>query len=105
MVDIRRIEELRVEIGEEDMIAVLGVFLAEAEQVIARIARPLPEAEHAMAVHFLRSGALNLGLQSFADQAAEVATTPPSGRAEASRALLGTLRRSVALVGSPDAAA
>ncbi|WP_371155601.1 Hpt domain-containing protein [Jannaschia sp. 2305UL9-9] len=69
MMDTARIEELRQEIGEDDLSLVLGIFAAEAEEVIARIGAGLSEAELGQAVHFLRSSALNIGFTALADQA------------------------------------
>ncbi|GIT92644.1 hypothetical protein JANAI62_31190 [Jannaschia pagri] len=95
MVDKNRISELRQEIGEEDMAVVFGIFQQEAEETIARIASGLCDQEHAKATHFLRSGALNIGLISLAKQADLAAAVPGNDRAQTAEVLRDTLRRSV----------
>jgi HPt (histidine-containing phosphotransfer) domain-containing protein len=105
MVDVARIEELTEEIGDEAVSAVLMLFLEEARATIDRIATSLSEAEHAAAIHFLRSGALNLGLVSLAGAAAAAAFAPPLERAHSAREMRRILDRSATLLGLPEAEA
>lgn len=93
MVDDRRIEELKREIGEDDLRVVMGMFLTEAQRAIAGISTGLDAAAHAKATHFLRSGALNIGLISMARAADDAATVPASARAASAAALSRELER------------
>jgi histidine phosphotransfer protein HptB len=67
MIDWTRIAELRSEIGDEDLDEVVGLFLEETDEVIARlsdsVAVPTLESE----LHFLKGSALNLGFAALAD--------------------------------------
>lgn len=101
MMDTGRIQELRDEIGEEDMILVFGIFLSEAERMIARIATGLGDVDHAKAAHFLRSGALNLGLVSLAAAADGVAAVDAADRAASARNLSTVLAASLAALDLP----
>jgi HPt (histidine-containing phosphotransfer) domain-containing protein len=91
MVHISRIEELREEIGDEDMRAVLDIFRAEAEQVILTLGQVPDDDAYEKAIHFLRSGALNLGLQSLAMHAENIRRTPKEYREAAAQDLRRTL--------------
>jgi HPt (histidine-containing phosphotransfer) domain-containing protein len=93
MVDVTRIEELYDEIGEEAVTAVLAVFAAEARRTIDDIEAGLDGPGYAAAIHFLRSGALNLGLNSLADSAAAVANAQAAERPRAARDLRRILDR------------
>ncbi|MEM8851133.1 MAG: hypothetical protein AAGE03_14000 [Pseudomonadota bacterium] len=61
--------ELRAEIGSEDLAMILGVYLDEAEEMLASLGTPLSDEDRGKALHFLRSGALNLGLSGLASAA------------------------------------
>ena len=63
MIDWSRLAELRSEIGDEDLADVVALFLEEADEVVARIAGGLPDAEMEGQLHFLKGSALNLGLK------------------------------------------
>ncbi|MBK6465801.1 MAG: Hpt domain-containing protein [Rhodobacter sp.] len=62
MIEWGRLNELRAEIGDEDLADVVEMFLEEADEVVARIAAGLPDAEMEAQLHFLKGSALNLGL-------------------------------------------
>ncbi|CTQ49408.1 hypothetical protein JDO7802_01421 [Jannaschia donghaensis] len=62
MIDASRIEELRAEIGDDDLSFIVSVYLEEARSTLHQVAGGLPQPDYVRAVHFLRSGALNLGL-------------------------------------------
>lgn len=69
-----RINELRGEIGADDLGLVLELFFVEARETIERLEAGL-EAERdpcnlGRMIHFLHGGALNMGLRGFADAAA-----------------------------------
>lgn len=95
MVDMERIDELAQEIGKDDLLIVLDMFLIEARKTIATIGAGLSDEEHAKATHFLRSGALNIGLISFAAQADRVAASPAPDRASMASTLTTSLQASV----------
>ena len=66
MVDWSRVKELRNEVGDEDFNEILSMFLDETDAVIRR----LPDAKTAKEIegelHFLKGGALNIGMARFA---------------------------------------
>jgi HPt (histidine-containing phosphotransfer) domain-containing protein len=61
MIDWERVKELRSEIGAEDFDEVVGLFLEEAEQVLARLSLDAGAMSLAADLHFLKGAALNLG--------------------------------------------
>lgn len=105
MVDEHRIAELASEIGEDDMGIVFGLFLSEAERTIDAIATGLGDDAHARATHFLRSGALNIGFTGLAAAADTAAAAAAGDRAGTASVLSDCLRRSVASLDFPVAAA
>jgi HPt (histidine-containing phosphotransfer) domain-containing protein len=103
MVDIARIEELNAEVGEDAVARILSVFVSEAAGTIGRIDGDLDDAAFAAAIHFLRSGALNLGFTSLAAAAGTAASARQGERAQAAGELRSILRRSAKLLGLADA--
>lgn len=95
MIDADRINELRQEIGPDDLAMVIGMFLGEARGKIDSIATGLPDGEHARAIHFLRSGALNIGLVGFAQAADLAGAAAPDTRAGTADHLVDILGQSV----------
>lgn len=67
MIDWDRVNELRDEIGAEDLADVVSVFLDEADEVMARLLTGIPPAQMEAQLHFLKGSALNLGLRDLAD--------------------------------------
>lgn len=63
MINWDRIEDLRTDIGEEEMDEVIDLFLDEVEQALSQIGTA-PDRE--AAAHFLKGAALNLGFSRFA---------------------------------------
>lgn len=61
MIDWDRVRELRGEIGAEDFAEVVGLFLEEADEVIARLSADGGAKVLAADLHFLKGAALNLG--------------------------------------------
>ncbi|MGB3689725.1 MAG: Hpt domain-containing protein [Jannaschia helgolandensis] len=80
MIDTERIAELQAEIGAEDLSCIVSVYLEEARATLAQIAAGLTEEDHARAIHFLRSGALNIGLSGVADVAGKMTCRAASSR-------------------------
>ncbi len=64
MIDWKRIEELKDEIGPDDFIEVVGIFLEEVDEVINRLKQNSDEAALEADMHFLKGSALNLGFDS-----------------------------------------
>lgn len=64
MIDWTRIQELRDEIGEDDLAEVMEMFLAEVDEVIARLRAAPDPARYEDDLHFLKSSALNLGFSA-----------------------------------------
>jgi len=77
MIDTARIEELRAEIGGDDLAFIVSVYLDEARDSLRQIAEGLPPEKHLRMLHFLRSGALNIGLRGIAETAAVLETNDP----------------------------
>ncbi|WP_167766826.1 hypothetical protein [Jannaschia formosa] len=73
------------------MRAVLDIFQAEAEQVILSLDLLTDDNAYEKAIHFLRSGALNLGLLSLASEAESMRHIPKPRRAAAAQNLKRTL--------------
>jgi hypothetical protein len=71
MIDMVRLRELCEEIGSEDVGLIIDVYLEEAEEVLEGIQPDTDPGERSRSLHFLRSGALNLGLTEFAGIATE----------------------------------
>lgn len=70
MIDWRRIDELKAEIGQDAFAEVAELFLDEAEAIVRRLPQVAPallEAE----LHALKGSALNLGLTALAALCAE----------------------------------
>lgn len=61
MIDWDRVKELRSEIGAEDFDEVVGLFLEEADEVLARLSLDGGAKALAADLHFLKGAALNLG--------------------------------------------
>ena len=66
MIDWKRVEELRAEIGAECFAEVTEMFLEEADQAVRQLAGGLPCDEVEGQLHFLKGSALNLGLTELA---------------------------------------
>lgn len=66
MIDWARVQELKDEIGEDDFAEVAELFIAEFEDVIARLRTHPDPATYEPDLHFLKSSALNLGFSELA---------------------------------------
>jgi histidine phosphotransfer protein HptB len=66
MIDWTRVKDLRSEIGEEDFLEVLEMFLEETDEVVAHLDGPADLATVESRLHFLKGSALNLGLTDLA---------------------------------------
>jgi HPt (histidine-containing phosphotransfer) domain-containing protein len=66
MIDWKRVEDLRAEIGADSFAEVADMFLEEAEQAVRALTEGLPVDEIEGQLHFLKGSALNLGLADLA---------------------------------------
>jgi HPt (histidine-containing phosphotransfer) domain-containing protein len=62
MIDWKRVEELKGEIGADGFVEVADMFLEEAEDAVRALVTGLPADEIEGQLHFLKGSALNLGL-------------------------------------------
>lgn len=95
MIDPDRIAELNAEIGAEDLGLVIAVYFAEAIETIDRLSGDLSPEDRIRALHFLRSGALNIGLRGLARKVAPLEEGARAGEmATLAHELRGLLERS-----------
>jgi HPt (histidine-containing phosphotransfer) domain-containing protein len=66
MIDWRRVEELRDEIGADGFVEIADMFLEEAEGAVSELLAGLPDDKVEGKLHFLKGSALNLGLTDLA---------------------------------------
>lgn len=87
MLDWDRVNELRDEIGEEDLADVLSLFLEEVEERLGQLdaGSSAPLADD---LHFVKSSALNIGFSALAEMSAGMETAARAGAASADIAAL-----------------
>jgi histidine phosphotransfer protein HptB len=66
MIDWKRVDELREEIGADGFAEVADMFLEEADQAVRTLVAGLPPDQVEGQLHFLKGSALNLGLSDLA---------------------------------------
>ena len=66
MIDWDRVASLREEIGDADFEEVVEMFLAESDEVVARLLAGKPDPTLEADLHFLKGSALNLGFRHLA---------------------------------------
>lgn len=64
MIDWERVNELRNEVGLEDFLDVVDIFLEEVEEVVVRLRNAPDPATYEHDLHFLRGSAMNLGFEA-----------------------------------------
>lgn len=72
--DWNRLDELRSEIGEDDLAEVLGLFLEEVQERLVHIEAGQGRSA-AEDLHFVKSAALNIGFVSLAQLSASMEAT------------------------------
>lgn len=89
MLDWDRVNELRDEIGEEDLADVLALFLEEVEERLTLLdaGSGAPLADD---LHFVKSSALNIGFNALAEMSAGMETAARAGATTADIAGLRT---------------
>jgi HPt (histidine-containing phosphotransfer) domain-containing protein len=81
MIDTRRLDMLRGDLGADGVQEIMAIFIEEAEQHLARLAAAEDAAEQERPLHSLRGGALNLGFADLALAARAAETAVRAGRA------------------------
>jgi histidine phosphotransfer protein HptB len=66
MIDWKRVEELRSEIGADGFVEVADMFLDEADQAVRALMDGIAADQVEGQLHFLKGSALNLGLADLA---------------------------------------
>lgn len=66
MIDWARAEDLRAEIGTDDFMEVVDLFLEETDASVGRLAAGQPPSAVEGELHFLKGSALNLGFRDLA---------------------------------------
>lgn len=95
ILDEDRLAELADDLGADDLALVLAMFLKEAAAEAAKLDHAQPGPERRKSGHFLRSGALNLGLAGLSRAAQAVHFAGEDDRADvvaAVRAMIDATR-------------
>ena len=102
--DEDRLAELVSALDADELGVVLSLFLEEVAAEVQAISGGLDDETHEKATHFVRSGALNLGLAALAHEAAVATSCPPAQRPAAGSALARAWRRTADAVAArwPD---
>lgn len=66
MIDWTRVNDLRSEIGNDDFLEVVAMFLEETDEVVASLDASPDIGQIESRLHFLKGSALNLGLRDLA---------------------------------------
>ncbi len=67
MIDWERVNELRGEVGSDDFLEVVDLFLEEVEEVVERLRASPDVSKLESELHFLKGSALNLGFRALGD--------------------------------------
>ncbi len=65
MISWKRVDELRLEIGDDGFAEVVELFLDEVEEVVMRLTASPDPASYEQDLHFLKGSAWNLGFADF----------------------------------------
>lgn len=76
MIDWNRVDELRTEVGPEDFIEVVDLFLEEVDEIIDRFRNGAQEENLEETLHFLKGSALNIGFSHLATLCSHAGTAP-----------------------------
>ncbi|WP_116132882.1 Hpt domain-containing protein [Tropicimonas sp. IMCC34043] len=82
MIDWKRVDELRDEIGVSEFQEVVDLFLEEVEALMARLQSNPQPSKFEADLHFLKGCAVNLGFEQFARLCLVGETTSAAGRPE-----------------------
>lgn len=64
MISWERVNELRDEVGQEDFLEVVIIFLEEVDEVVTRLRNAPDPATYEDDLHFLKGSAMNLGFEA-----------------------------------------
>ena len=67
MISWERVNELRDEVGQEDFLEVVEIFLEEVDEVVARLRSAPDPATYEDDLHFLNGSAMNLGFAALSE--------------------------------------
>ena len=67
MISWERVNELRDEVGQEDFVEVVEIFLEEVDEVAARLRLAPDPATYEDDLHFLKGSAMNLGFAALSE--------------------------------------
>jgi len=81
MIDWKRVDELREEIGAEDFTEVVQLFVEEVEEVMNALRAGPDLARLGGNLHFLKGSALNLGFRALGAQCQQGERDAAAGRA------------------------
>ncbi len=76
MIDWKRIEDLRDEVGVDDFVEIAGLFLQEVEDVLGSLSGVHGSVSRSESFHSLKGSAMNLGFSHMAQLCAEAETHP-----------------------------
>ena len=81
MIDWKRVEELKSEVGPEDFAEVVEIFLEEMDSVMGEIPTVAPDAISEK-LHFIKGCALNLGFDALGQLCStlEIRSSDPGGQ-------------------------
>lgn len=66
MISIERLAELKSEVGEDDFVEIVALFIAESDGIVAQLGEASKPAEAEELLHALKGSALNLGFDTLA---------------------------------------
>jgi HPt (histidine-containing phosphotransfer) domain-containing protein len=67
MINWERVNELRDEVGQEDFLEVVEIFLEEVDEVVARLRSAPDPTTYEDDLHFLKGSAVNLGFAALSE--------------------------------------
>lgn len=82
MIDWDRVHQLRDEVGDEAFAEVVDLFLAEIDQVVARLHDAPDPASYEADLHFIKSSSLNLGFRALSNLCQSGERASADGRPE-----------------------
>jgi hypothetical protein len=91
MIDWTRVDDLRAEIGADDLTEVVALFLLECDETVGRFGDG--DRIGADTLHFLKGAALNLGFSALARACAEGEAACHAGQPPAAAPILAIYRR------------
>jgi HPt (histidine-containing phosphotransfer) domain-containing protein len=66
VISTERLEELKAEVGEDDFVEIVALFIAESDGIVGRLGEAPDPGEAEELLHALKGSALNLGFDALA---------------------------------------